>query len=75
MKVKGFNPSQGAQQMLMNLKVMFDRYYCIKHFVTRKIWRKCFEKFVFHVPVMARKGTLPAIVLTRPLLGQLITSV
>ena len=25
----GFQPSQGTLQMLMNDKIMFDRYYCI----------------------------------------------
>ena len=26
---RGFQPSQGAFRMLMNDKIMFDRYYCI----------------------------------------------
>ena len=40
---------QGFQHlpMLMYQKSMFDRYYCIKHCVARKLWRKCFEKFFF----------------------------
>ena len=28
-EAKGFQPSQGTLQMLMNDKIMFDRYYCI----------------------------------------------
>ena len=28
-KAQGFQPSQGTLQMLMNDKIMFDRYYCI----------------------------------------------
>ena len=63
-----------------------SRCYCIrkscliaivalKHFFsTRKLWRKCFEKFFFIVPIMARKSTLPANVLKTPLPGQIITS-
>ena len=26
---RGFQPSRGTLQMLMNDKIMFDRYYCI----------------------------------------------
>ena len=26
---RGFQPSRGTLQMLMNEKIMFDRYYCI----------------------------------------------
>ena len=46
-------PSLGAQQMLMYQRSMFDRYYCIKK--TWILWRKCFEKFFFPVPIMTRK--------------------
>ena len=27
---RGFQPSRGTLRMLMNDKIMFDRYYCIK---------------------------------------------
>ena len=42
-----FNNSRRAQQMLMYQKIMFDRYYCIKHF---SFTRKLFGKFFFPVP-------------------------
>ena len=29
-EARGFQPSRGTLQMLMNDKIMFDRYYCIK---------------------------------------------
>ena len=28
-EARGFQPSQGTLRMLMNDKIMFDRYYCI----------------------------------------------
>ena len=28
-EARGFQPSRGTLQMLMNDKIMFDRYYCI----------------------------------------------
>ena len=28
-KARGFQPSRGTLRMLMNDKIMFDRYYCI----------------------------------------------
>ena len=28
-KIRGFQPSRGTLRMLMNGKIMFDRYYCI----------------------------------------------
>ena len=53
-------------------KSVFDRYCCIKHFVTRKRWRKCFEKFsVFSCTYY----TLPANVLKTPLPGQMMASI
>ena len=56
-------------------KNMFDHYYCIKkNFIAWKLWRKCFEKFFFPVPIMARKGTLPVNVLKTPLPGQRLMS-
>ena len=30
------NSSRGAQQMLVHKKIMFDRYYCIRHSVMRE---------------------------------------
>ena len=61
--------------MLMYQKSMFDRYYCIKIFSPlKKLWRKCFEKFFFLVPIMAQKGTLPANILKMPLPGQRLMS-
>ena len=29
-EARGFQPSRGTLRMLMNDKIMFDRYYCIK---------------------------------------------
>ena len=29
-EARGFQPSRGALRMLMNEKIIFDRYYCIK---------------------------------------------
>ena len=55
--VSGFNTSQGAQQMLMYQKSMFDRYYCIKSFSRPKTLEKMHRKALFPVPIMARKGT------------------
>ena len=63
--------------MLMYQKIMFDSYYCIKtvkHFVTWKFRRKCFEKFFFPLPIMAQKVMLPTNVLQMPLPGQMIAS-
>ena len=34
--------------MLVYQKTMFDRYYCINHFVTRKTLEKRFEKFILY---------------------------
>ena len=28
-EARGFQPSRGTLQMLMNYKIMFDRYYCL----------------------------------------------
>ena len=63
----GFNTSLGAQQMLMYQKSMFDCYNCIKTFCRSKTLEKSFIKFFFPVPIMARKGMLPAKVLKTPL--------
>ena len=36
---RGFQPSRGTLQLLMNDKIMFDRYYCIN---SAKHWRTLF---------------------------------
>ena len=38
---RAFNISQGTLQMLMNGKIMFDRYYCINSKKTHRKLRKC----------------------------------
>ena len=45
-----------------------------KHFLARKVWRKCLEKVFFRVPILAGKGTLPANVLKMPFPGQKLMS-
>ena len=47
LKGEGFNISQGAQQMLMYQKSMFDRYYCIEHFFRLKTSEKLLQKHIF----------------------------
>ena len=38
LKGQGFNSSQGAQQMLVHKKFMFNHYYCIKtYYYARKL--------------------------------------
>ena len=44
---EGFNTSQGAQQMLMYQKSMFNRYCCIKAFFPSKTLEKLLQKVLF----------------------------
>ena len=74
LKGKGFDTSQGAKQMLVYKKSMFDRCYCIKTFCCLKTSEKSFEKFFFPVPTMGRKSMLPVNVLKMLLPGQRLTS-
>ena len=45
-EARGFQPSRGTLRMLMNNKIMFDRYYCIISIKTlqkrRNYWRTLF---------------------------------
>ena len=64
--------------MLMYQESMLDHYYCIKTFFRSKtfgeIASNCFKKFFLPVPTIARKSTLPAIVLKMPLTGRRLMS-
>ena len=50
-EARGFQPSRGTLRMLINDKIMFDRYYCInsaKHCQNgkKKHWRTIFYNFI-----------------------------
>ena len=45
--LSGFNTSQGAQQMLVYQKSMFDRYYCIKLFFSLENFGEIAQKVIF----------------------------
>ena len=55
LKGEGFNDTRGIQQMLMNQKFMFDRYFLHKVILSLDNFVKRFEKFIF-VLIMARKS-------------------
>ena len=43
----GINISRGTLRMLMNVKIMFDRYYCINSTRTHRKLRKCLHPLFF----------------------------
>ena len=47
LKGEGFNTARGAQQMSMNQKSMFDRYYCIKNILSLENFGKNLSKSSF----------------------------
>ena len=47
LKTEGFNTSLGTLRMLMNDKIMFDRYYCINSKNTHQKLRKCLRTLFF----------------------------
>ena len=47
LKTEVFNISRGTLRMLMNDKIMFDRYYCINSKKTHQKLRKCLRTLFF----------------------------
>ena len=54
-KPEVFNISRGTLRMLMNDKIMFDRYYCINSKKTHRKLRKCLRTLFFsHTTIFLR---------------------
>ena len=54
-KPEVFNTSRGILRMLMNGKIMFDRYHCINSKITHRKLRKCLRTLFFsHTTIFLR---------------------
>ena len=73
LKCEGFNTSRGAQQMLVNQKNMFDRYYCMKTFCRSKTLEKMLRKVLFSCTYNGAEGHVTCDILKTPLPGQRLT--
>ena len=61
-ETRGFQPSRGTLRMLMNDKIMFDRYYCInptKHCRNEENIGTLYFKTSSHFPTRVRYASRP----------------
>ena len=54
-KARDLNISRGTLRMLMNDKIMFDRYYCINSKKTHRKLRKCLRTLFFSLFLIFHK--------------------